>query len=120
MVVNFAARPYDLATRLSMPVGVLWDRHLVTGSYLVVPKGTKHKDEAMKFIAWITDPERNADISQHYPLSPGSADAVDKVDPGVSDWLATSHLEGAVTQDDEFWDSEFGTVNDEFQAWLTK
>lgn len=120
MVLNFAARPYDLATRLNKPAKVLWDGHIDLGSYLVVPKGGKHVDEAMKFIAWITDPAHNAEISKYYPLGPGSADAVSKVDKGNSAWVATSHADTGVGQDDQYWDQNFGSVNDKFQAWLTK
>ncbi|VXB62496.1 extracellular solute-binding protein [Aeromicrobium sp. 9AM] len=120
MVLNFAARPYDLATRLKKPTKILWDAHIDLGSYLVVPKGSKHADEAMKFIAWVTDPAHNAEITKHYPLGPGSAAALPKADKSKAEWLATSHADTGVGQDDQYWDQNFGSVNDKFQAWLTK
>ena len=51
------------------------------GSYLVVPKQSKHPDEAKEFAAWITAPEQQIKAFHAKGTFPSQVDALD--DPGL-------------------------------------
>ncbi|WP_416417201.1 extracellular solute-binding protein [Paenarthrobacter aromaticivorans] len=116
----FSPRVYNLAEVSKKPVAAQWNEVITFGNYLVVPKGTKHKDAAMKLIAWMADKERNAKLGSVYPQGPGTAGATAEVPSAIKAWLPTEHLESSVAVNDGYWDKEFNSVNSKFQAWKLK
>lgn len=100
------------------PVALQWNQHLQYGEYLVVPKGTRHRKEAMQLVAWMTSARRNAQIARHYEVAPATREAVDDVDPARAKDLPTGHRSQAVFFDDRWWGENYDAINERFQAWL--
>jgi len=85
-----------------------------------VPKGTKHKDLAMKFIAWATAPEQQAAFAKLIPYGPVNGKAFDLLDAGVKAALPSSPDKRAnqVILNVKYWFDNYDAINDRFQKWL--
>ncbi len=66
------------ALRAGANYGYTYDQGILNFDCLVVPKGTKHKDLAMKIIAGIVTPEINARIAETSGLSPANLLSIEK------------------------------------------
>ncbi|GAA3967257.1 ABC transporter substrate-binding protein [Actinomadura viridis] len=62
-------------------IGVVWNEYGLGSDYLVIPKGAKNKDAAMKLAAYMTSAQNNAQLSNIYPVAPGHPNA--KPDPSA-------------------------------------
>ena len=50
------------------PVKIQWNQNLQTADYLVVPKGTANKEEAMELIAYCVSGQNNHRLSEYIPV----------------------------------------------------
>jgi len=100
------------------PVRIQWNQAFQTADYLVVPKGSKHVAEAMKFIAFCSSAEHNAAVSYYIAYAPPNPKAVPNEDPSKKNDLATTYTDKALFFDDEWWDQNYSDVNQRFQEWL--
>ena len=58
------------AQRDGAPVAVNWDQGTLTSQSWVIPRGSKHRDAALKFLAFVSDPERQAELSKYIDYGP--------------------------------------------------
>ena len=115
--MSWNGRVYD-AQRAGAPVSVMWDEHLLLADYFVVPRGSAHRSEAMRLIAWMTSAEHSAALSRHLPYAPAHERALEHVDPRMAPHLPTSHLATAVPFDDRWWDASFERVDRQWRSWM--
>jgi putative spermidine/putrescine transport system substrate-binding protein len=99
------------------PVDVQWNGHIDFGDYLVVPKGSPNKADAMKLIAYIVSPEHNGALSEFISYSPANTKATlpaaAKANELTSSYLHLPH----VSFNDEYWATNYQAINDKYQAW---
>jgi putative spermidine/putrescine transport system substrate-binding protein len=100
------------------PVAFQWNQAIHVADYLVVPKGSPDKDEAMKLISWIVSKGHIADLSHFIPYAPPNPQAEGQVDPDMKPWLPTTHQRNAVLFDDQWWGENFDQLNQRFLEWL--
>lgn len=117
MGMSWNGRIFDIQQE-EAPVDIMWDEHILTADYLVIPKGSKNVDAAMDLIAWIVSAEHNADLSSHITYAPPNEKAVDKVDPAMEPDMPTSYLDAGIGFDDDWWDANFDAVDQRWQEWL--
>jgi hypothetical protein len=68
------------------PVGVSWKQNLVMADFLVIPKGAKNKDAAMKFLANASSAEGQAEFANktaYAPVNVDSAPSSTRTSPGT-------------------------------------
>ena len=63
-------------------VGVSWDQNITAADLLVVPKGAKNKDAAMKFIALATSAEGQKEFAAATGYAPTNVDSAALMDAG--------------------------------------
>lgn len=97
------------------PVEIMWDQHILTADYLMIPKGTKNLDAAMKLVAWITSAENSAEISNHINYAPPNEKSAANVPADIAARLPSAYLEGAVGFDDMWWGANYDEIN---TTWL--
>lgn len=118
MGMTFNGRAQAAASE-GAPITIQWSQFLNTPDYLVVPKGTKHKAEAMKLIAYITSKEHSADLSKYIAYGPVNKGAAEKTDPKMKEWLSTSFpRKNGFSLDDEWWSSNVAAVTERYRAWF--
>jgi len=100
------------------PVKIQWNQNLQTADYLVVPKGTTRKDEAMKLIAYCVSGENNYRLSDYIEYAPINKESISKVDPQVAPQLPTAHRDVGVTYNAEWWDNNREAVTERFNEWV--
>ncbi|HLJ64595.1 MAG TPA: ABC transporter substrate-binding protein, partial [Stellaceae bacterium] len=80
-----------LADKDPPPVAISWAQNITTADILVVPKGSKHKEAAMKFIALATKADAQARLAKAALLSPINTKAAALIDKSVLPQLAVGH-----------------------------
>jgi putative spermidine/putrescine transport system substrate-binding protein len=100
------------------PIEYTWEQAMSSPLYLVVPKGTKNKAEAMKFIAYVVAAENNGRISQHIPYSSGYSNDKVEIPADRKDKMPAAHLDALWAKDDKWWDANFAMADEKFQGWV--
>jgi putative spermidine/putrescine transport system substrate-binding protein len=100
------------------PVKIQWNQNMQTADYLVVPKGTSRKDEAMKLIAYCVSGKNNYRLSDYIEYAPINKESIPKVDPQVAPKLPTAHRDVGVTYNAEWWDNNREAVMKRFNKWV--
>jgi putative spermidine/putrescine transport system substrate-binding protein len=101
------------------PVEIQWNQNLQTADYLVVPKGTAHKEEAMRLIAYCVSGQNNHRLSEYIEYAPINKESIPKVDPQVASQLPTAYREVGVTYNAQWWDNNREAVTKRFNEWVT-
>src|SRR5215211_4231487 len=100
------------------PVKIQWNQNLQTADYLVVPKGTANKEQAMELIAYCVSADNNHRLSDFIPYAPINKKSIPKVDPQVTSQLPTAYRDVGVTFNAEWWDNNREAVEQKFNQWL--
>ena len=91
-------------------------------SYLgwVIPKGTKNKELAMKFIAFATSLDVQVDYGKNADYAPANQMAIDKLSDADKKRLGvTPELQKQqIAADDSYWIANFDKVQVRFEQWL--
>lgn len=114
----WSGRWYDVKTRAGAPVDFIWDGAISAPGYFVVPKGTKNKAGAMKFIAYVLSPENNAKVADYIPYGPVNIKSVDKINPQIKPFLITSNIDKAVFPDDVWYVKNLPEVTRRWTEWV--
>jgi putative spermidine/putrescine transport system substrate-binding protein len=100
------------------PVEIQWNQNLQTADYLVVPKGTAHKDEAMELIAYCVSGKNNQRLSDFIAYAPINKKSIPKVDPQVASELPTAYRDVGVAYNAQWWDNNREAVTERFNKWV--
>ncbi len=101
------------------PIDIQWNGALIQADYLVIPKGSRHKDAAMDLIAYITSADHNAELSKYIPYAPANANAASAADPAMKPYLPSTYAAETVPRDDEWLSANRDAIAARFDAWLT-
>lgn len=100
-----------------MPVGISWDQNITAADALVVPKGARNKEAAMKFIAEASSAEGQAAFAAatgYAPVNLGSADLMDAV---VRATLPDAQTAVQVNADMAYWAEHRDEIGNRWYAW---
>jgi putative spermidine/putrescine transport system substrate-binding protein len=100
------------------PIKIQWDQNLQTADYLVVPKGTQNKEQAMKLVAYIVSGANNHRISNFINYAPVNEESIPKLDKEVASKLPTAYRDTGVPYNDEWWDDNREKTTERFNEWL--
>ncbi len=101
------------------PVAIQWNQQILTADYLVIPKGSPNKADAMKFIAWATCAQNNAAPSQFIPYGPVNKNSKPQADK-VPDLAVSNVNETTAYFDDKWIIDNAKTIDDRYNAWKTQ
>jgi len=105
MTTAFNGRLQRAITREGQPFEIIWDGQTYDFELWAVVKGTRHRREAMDFIAFASQPLRQAEQANFIYYGPARQSAMELVEPGVRELLPTAeaNLETAVRIDHAWW-----------------
>ncbi|WP_446897944.1 ABC transporter substrate-binding protein [Clostridium sp. LBM24168] len=109
------------AKRQGSPEDVEYNQALVCGDSWVVPKGAKHKELAMKFIAYVSTPEQQAEFSKVIDYAPTNSKALDLLSEDRKKSIGRSKADDEKQQiviDINWWADNYDSVDQRFQKWL--
>ena len=118
MALSLTARTV-LSIREGAPYDVVWDAVIVNWDTLAVPKGAPNAEEAMRFIASVSDPDRQkafAELASNIPTSPDVEPEYDEVAARL-DPFGGGHEQALVYSDINWWGENLNDVTEQYTAW---
>lgn len=98
----------------------MWNQNLTAADVLVVPKGAKNKEAAMKFLATATGAEGQAVLAAKSGYAPINVNAKTKMDAGLVASLPDAHSEGQINLDMGYWAAHRDEIAKRWYDWQAK
>jgi putative spermidine/putrescine transport system substrate-binding protein len=111
-------RAYDAAKK-GAPIAVSWEQNIQSVDYLVVPRGSKNREAAMKLIDVMTLPENQAKLANMIAYAPTNPAAFTGIDPQIAPWLSTApdNVKQGFLINAEYWRDNLKTLQERWTAW---
>ena len=84
---------------------------------LVVPKGAKNKEAAMKFLATATSAEGQATFAEKTAYAPINVNSKALMDPEMAKTLPDEHTESQINLDMQYWADHRDEIAERWYAW---
>jgi putative spermidine/putrescine transport system substrate-binding protein len=97
-----------------------WDQNITAADALVVPKGTKNKEAAMKFIALATSGEAQAELATATGYAPTNTDSNMLMDEKLRLSLPDMQSASQVNADMDYWAANRDAIGERWYAWQAK
>jgi putative spermidine/putrescine transport system substrate-binding protein len=112
----------DAANREGKNLKITWTGGIYDLDYWVIPKGTPNKDAALKFIAFASTPDAQAEYAKNIAYGPTNTKALAKLDAKVLGNLPTSpaNSKDALQFNLKFWADQGEELEKRFASWATQ
>ncbi|NSZ19271.1 ABC transporter substrate-binding protein [Agrobacterium vitis] len=97
-----------------------WAQNITAADALVVPKGTKNKEAAMKFIAFATSPAGQAEMAAGTGYAPVNTKSPALMDPAIAKTLPDQQTASQVNADMAYWAKHRDEIGERWYAWQSK
>ena len=94
-----------------------WDGNITAADALVVPKGAKNKEAAMKFIALASSPQGQAEMAAATGYAPTNTESPALMDPAVAKTLPDQQTATQVNSDMAYWAAHRDEIGTRWYAW---
>lgn len=120
MVVSWSGRAYNAVKNGAKFVPV-WKQPLATYDVLMVPKGSKNRDNAMKLIAEAVSPAAQSRIPDFVGYAPVNDQAAPKVDDVLKQFLITTpgHADELIVVDQAWYAKNQEEATKRFTDWIS-
>jgi putative spermidine/putrescine transport system substrate-binding protein len=98
-------------------VGVQWNQNLTAADLLVIPKGSKNKDLAMKFLAVASSPEGQAEMAKRLGYSPTNLKSLALLDQDTIDSLPSHYAAMNIPIDIQYWADHRTELDKRWYNW---
>lgn len=106
--------------RTGINAKISWQQNLTASDQLVVLKGNKKKDLAMKFLATAVSPEGQATMATETGFAPINLDSEKYMAPELLDNMPDRHSESQVNLNMQYWASNREEIGKRWYAWQAK
>jgi len=103
-----------------VPVGISWSQNLTAADMLVIPKGAKHKAEAMKYLAAATSAQAQADFATATGYAPVNVKSAALMSPAVAKTLPDQYKTSQINLDMKYWAEHRDEIAERWYAWQSK
>jgi putative spermidine/putrescine transport system substrate-binding protein len=112
----------DAANREGKNLKITWTGGIYDLDYWVVPKGTPNKDAAMKFIAFASTPQAQAEYAKNIAYGPTNTKALAQLDAKVLGNLPTApaNSKDALQFNLKFWADQGEELEKRFASWAAQ
>ncbi|CAN7271687.1 ABC transporter substrate-binding protein [Pararhizobium sp. LjRoot235] len=97
-----------------------WEQNITAADALVVPKGTKNKEAAMKFIAAATSADAQANMAINTGYAPINLDSSAIMDEKIRMTLPDMQSASQINADMEYWAANRDAIGERWYAWQAK
>ena len=97
-----------------------WTNNITAADSLVVPKGTKNKEAAMKFIAHATNAESQANFATATGYAPVNLDSTELMDGELRKTLPDQQTAKQINADMTYWAKNRDAIGTRWYAWQAK
>ena len=115
-------RIFNAIKKDNKPFKIIWDNQGLDWDVWAMPKGAKNRDAAMKFIAFASGAETQADQTNYISYGPANKDAIAKIKADILPDLPTApeNMKTAWEVDPSFWSDNGDELRERFSSWLAK
>ncbi|WP_175844957.1 ABC transporter substrate-binding protein [Burkholderia arboris] len=103
-----------------VPVGISWNQNLTAADMLVIPKGAKHKAEAMKFLAAATSAQAQAKFAADTGYAPINVKSAAQMPAAVAKTLPDQYKDSQINLDMKYWADHRDAIAKRWYAWQSK
>lgn len=101
-------------------VGISWEQNIAAADSLVIPKGSKNKEAAMKFIAFATGQKPQADFATATGYAPINLTSAEIMAPEVRATLPDKQTASQVNTNMKYWAIQRDAIGKRWYAWQGK
>ena len=101
-------------------VGLSWNQNLTAADLLVVPKGSRKKELAMKFIADATSTKGQAALASATSYAPVNLGSAKLMPPNQVAFLPENHKDSQINLDMAYWAAHRDEIGQRWYAWQAK
>ncbi|MGF6154509.1 ABC transporter substrate-binding protein [Pseudomonas fluorescens] len=103
-------------------LGLVWPGSLYGMDYWAIIKGSRHVDQAKRFIAFANQPDAQVKYVEQIPYGPTNTQAAARLDSKLAQWVPTApqNLKGALSMNVPFWVDHGEELEERFNAWASK
>ena len=128
MVAGYSGRIFRAAVGGKGRIGVLWDGQVYDVDAWAIPKASKNKKEAMRFISFATSPARlaaQAQLIAYGPMRKSAVELVGKhpiINVEMQEFLPTApeNFKKALMFDEAWWDAHGEALTNRFATWQSQ
>jgi putative spermidine/putrescine transport system substrate-binding protein len=106
------------AKESGIPIDFSFDQTISAINYYTVPRGCPRKQAAMKFIEFVTRPDRQALMSNKLGLVPVTNGAEEQITPENRKWLPDLKNPKNILVSDAYWRDHFVAADRRFKEWI--
>lgn len=106
--------------KTGVKVSTSWNGNITAADSLVVPKGSKNKDAAMKFIALATSAQGQAEFAAATGYAPTNVGSPALMDPAVAKTLPDKQTASQINADMNYWAKNRDAIGERWYAWQAK
>lgn len=106
--------------KTGVDVNISWDQNVTAADMLVVPKGSKNKEAAMKFLAIASSAQAQADFSRLSAYAPINIDSEKLLDKDIAKTLPNKFTGTQVDLDMNYWAENRDEIGKRWYAWQAK
>lgn len=112
----------DAANQGGKHLGIVWNQQIYSLDYWALVRGSPFRDQGMKLIAFMSQPERLARLPERIPYGVPNTAATALIPPAIAEQLPTSpaHLRDALASSNQFWLEHEDDLNERFNAWAAR
>ena len=101
-------------------VGISWEQNITIADVLVVPKGAKNKDAAMKFIAHAVSAKSQAEFSKNSGYAPTNLESDKYMSDAERKALPKNQSGQKISVNIEYWAKNRDTIGKRWYEWQSK
>jgi putative spermidine/putrescine transport system substrate-binding protein len=98
-------------------VDITWRQNLVTGDFLVIPRGSKNVEAAKQFLGYASKPKAQAAFASLTGYAPVSLSSEALIPPELSGNLPSAHKDSQITLNVKYWSKNSEAISQRWNAW---
>jgi putative spermidine/putrescine transport system substrate-binding protein len=99
------------------PLGWSYEGAAITYEGWTVPKGAPHAENAMKFINFALQPQRQAELTKHIAFGPTNQKALPLVDARLRPLLPSENIKKGFLLSGDWWGPNLQRVQEQWNEW---
>jgi putative spermidine/putrescine transport system substrate-binding protein len=110
----------DAVQKSGTPVGISWNQNLTAADVLVIPKGSKNKAAAMKFLAHATSAKPQADFASDTAYAPVNIKSKGLMSAADAKELPDQFTKSQINLNMAYWAENRDEIGKRWYAWQAK
>lgn len=98
-------------------VGISWEQNLTAADVLVIPKGSKNRASAMKFLAYATSAKAQAGMATETAYAPVNTEAKALMSPAAVKELPDQYQKSQINLNMAYWAENRDAIGKRWYAW---